>query len=242
MGFLEYIINTPSHHRVHHGSDPKYLDRNHAGSLIIWDKMFGTFQKEETEPVYGITSPLNSFNPWKANFHYWQELISIAKKSDSIKDKILIFLKPPGWLPASMGGFQKPKEIDYENCQKYDVKLDHTMNVYIFIHFTFILLTSSYFLFFSNSMFNQPSTYTLVGFLSLSVFILFSLYVLGKGLESHSSFKNLEILRLLLLFPIGLAFVQISSLILVATISLSIFALSSLLLYFYVKSDTPVIV
>ncbi|RZK53157.1 MAG: sterol desaturase family protein, partial [Pedobacter sp.] len=55
MGMLEHIINTPSHHRVHHGSNPKYIDKNHAGSLIIWDKMFGTFQKEEEQVYYGIT-------------------------------------------------------------------------------------------------------------------------------------------------------------------------------------------
>lgn len=63
LGPLEWILNTPSHHRVHHGSDPKYIDRNHAGTLIIWDKLFGTFQREEEEPVYGITKPLSSWNP-----------------------------------------------------------------------------------------------------------------------------------------------------------------------------------
>jgi len=63
MGFLELVLNTPSHHRVHHGRDPKYIDRNHAGTFIIWDKMFGAFQNEEETPTYGITKPLDSWNP-----------------------------------------------------------------------------------------------------------------------------------------------------------------------------------
>ncbi|HTM99937.1 MAG TPA: sterol desaturase family protein, partial [Pedobacter sp.] len=79
MGFLEHILNTPSHHRVHHGSNPKYIDKNHAGSLIIWDKMFGTFQKEEEEVYFGITTPLASWNPVWANFHYWVELWQTTK-------------------------------------------------------------------------------------------------------------------------------------------------------------------
>src|SRR5690606_30210523 len=93
MGVLEYVLNTPSHHRVHHGSNPKYIDKNHAGSLIIWDKMFGTFQKEEEEPTYGITTQLKSWNPIWANIHYWIDLFVLAKKSKGIKNKILVFLK-----------------------------------------------------------------------------------------------------------------------------------------------------
>ncbi|RZK98006.1 MAG: sterol desaturase family protein, partial [Pedobacter sp.] len=79
MGVLEHIINTPSHHRVHHGSNPKYIDKNHAGTLIIWDKLFGTFQKEEDVVYYGITKPLASWNPVWANFHYWHDLVSTAR-------------------------------------------------------------------------------------------------------------------------------------------------------------------
>ncbi len=65
--WVEFIFNTPSHHRVHHGRDPKYIDKNHAGSLIIWDRIFGTFQPEEEKPTYGITKPINSWNPICAN-------------------------------------------------------------------------------------------------------------------------------------------------------------------------------
>ncbi len=69
----EYVLNTPSHHRVHHGVNPKYQDRNYAGVFITWDRLFGTFVAEEEEPVYGLTHPLRSWNPLWANVHvFWQ--------------------------------------------------------------------------------------------------------------------------------------------------------------------------
>jgi sterol desaturase/sphingolipid hydroxylase (fatty acid hydroxylase superfamily) len=78
LGPLEGVLNTPSNHRVHHGRDPKYIDRNHGGTLIVWDRLFGTYQAEEEEPVYGITKPLASWNPVWANLHYWAELLRSA--------------------------------------------------------------------------------------------------------------------------------------------------------------------
>ncbi|MEO1083199.1 MAG: sterol desaturase family protein, partial [Acidobacteriota bacterium] len=69
LGPLEWVLNTPSHHRVHHGCDEKYLDRNYAGVFIVWDRLYGSFQEEEEEPTYGITKPLRSWNPLWANVH-----------------------------------------------------------------------------------------------------------------------------------------------------------------------------
>ncbi|MDQ7949442.1 MAG: sterol desaturase family protein [Pedobacter sp.] len=147
MGFLEHIINTPSHHRVHHGSNPKYIDKNHAGALIIWDKMFGTFQKEEEEVYYGITKPLASWNPVWANFHYWAELWHTAKKIDHPIDKIKVFLKPPGWYPAHLGGFQAAPEIDVVNYKKFDSSYARNLVGYVFIQFLIALGAGSALLF-----------------------------------------------------------------------------------------------
>jgi sterol desaturase/sphingolipid hydroxylase (fatty acid hydroxylase superfamily) len=94
---LEFILNTPSHHRVHHGSDLKYLDKNHAGILIIWDRMFGTFQPEEERPTYGLTKNINSFNPVVVALKTWSELFKAAMKSGSFKNAINYFIQPPGW-------------------------------------------------------------------------------------------------------------------------------------------------
>ena len=147
MGIFEHILNTPSNHRVHHGSDPKYIDRNHGGTLIIWDKLFGTFQNEEEEPVYGITSPLGTWDPLKANFHYWSELIDQAKRCSSWKDKVLTFLKPPGWRPAELGGLQHPKPIEPTRYRKFDIRIPSPVNGYVITQFTLLLGITTFFLF-----------------------------------------------------------------------------------------------
>jgi sterol desaturase/sphingolipid hydroxylase (fatty acid hydroxylase superfamily) len=94
---IELIFNTPSHHRVHHGTDLKYLDKNHAGVLIIWDRLFGTFQQEEERPQYGLTVNIGSFNPAVVAFKTWGVLFRKAAKSGSLKNAFLYFIRPPGW-------------------------------------------------------------------------------------------------------------------------------------------------
>lgn len=147
LGPLEWLFNTPSHHRVHHGSDPKYIDRNHAGTLIIWDKIFGTYQEEEEEPTYGITTPINTWDPLKANFHYYQDLFRWARQARNWKDKVRFFLKPPGWMPDYMGGFQAPKEVDRATYRKYDTDANTRTVAYVVMQFTVLLVVTTFFLF-----------------------------------------------------------------------------------------------
>jgi len=103
MGLLEYFMVTPSHHRVHHASNPKYLDKNLGMFLIIWDKLFGTFQPEltdtEYQPVkYGLTKPLEKETPTHIVFHEWKQIMQDMKRSDiSWKEKIFYLFGPPGW-------------------------------------------------------------------------------------------------------------------------------------------------
>lgn len=104
--WFESIFNTPSHHRVHHGSNPIYLDRNHAGILIIWDKLFGTFQPElETEKVkYGLVENIKTYNPIKIAFiEWWHMLKDALTGTKSLKNRILYLLKPPGWKHDGTG-------------------------------------------------------------------------------------------------------------------------------------------
>ena len=111
MGPLEWVLNTPSHHRVHHGRNPEYIDRNHAGVLIIWDRMFGTFQEEIVKPTYGVTRPTDSFNPvyaqWKPVADLWQDLRAIP----GWRDRLRFLLAAPGWYPDSVGGPQPAPDI-----------------------------------------------------------------------------------------------------------------------------------
>jgi sterol desaturase/sphingolipid hydroxylase (fatty acid hydroxylase superfamily) len=94
---VEFLFNTPSHHRVHHGSDLKYLDKNHAGILIIWDRLFGSFQREEERPVYGLTRNIESYNPFVIAFKTWGELFKKAIHSGSVRNGVNYFIRPPGW-------------------------------------------------------------------------------------------------------------------------------------------------
>lgn len=94
---LEFVFNTPSHHRVHHGVELKYLDRNHGGILIIWDRIFGSFQPEEERPTYGLTRNIESFNPFVVALKTWKDLFHSAATSGSVKNAVNYFLQPPGW-------------------------------------------------------------------------------------------------------------------------------------------------
>ena len=99
MGPLEWMLNTPSHHRVHHGSNQRYLDRNHAGVLIIWDRLFGTFEPEGEKVVYGLTKNINSYNPLRIAFHEWIDIWNDVRQADTWRMKLQYVLGRPGWSP-----------------------------------------------------------------------------------------------------------------------------------------------
>lgn len=98
LGPLEWIFSTPSHHRVHHGSNVAYLDRNMGMMLIIWDRMFGTFTEEKEEVKFGLTKNLEQpYHPIKTVFHEWANIFNDLKKKTSLKNKLLYVFGPPGW-------------------------------------------------------------------------------------------------------------------------------------------------
>lgn len=94
---LEFILNTPSHHRVHHASDLQYLDKNHAGVLIIWDRMFGTFVPEKEKPTFGLTSNIHTFNPLRIASHEWASMAGDLRKARSWRHMLRYIFGPPGW-------------------------------------------------------------------------------------------------------------------------------------------------
>ena len=99
LGPLERVLNTPSHHRVHHGCDDKYLDKNYGGILIIWDRIWGTYQVEEETPLYGLKRDFNSQNPVKVWFSEWPDLIQDVRRSKSLSEAVSILFRAPGWSP-----------------------------------------------------------------------------------------------------------------------------------------------
>jgi len=103
LGPFEWIFNTPSHHRVHHGANVQYLDRNYAGILIVWDRLFGSFEPE-VEPVrYGLTKNIESFNPVYAAFHEFAAVFRDAFRAGSLRSALGYLLQPPGWKPGGAG-------------------------------------------------------------------------------------------------------------------------------------------
>ena len=190
MGPLEWIFNTPSHHRVHHGSNPKYIDKNHAGTLIIWDRLFGTFQAEEEEVIYGITKPLDSWNPVWANFHYWIDLFKTARKSTRLKDKVNVFIKPPGWFPENLGGMQYAPEIDLKTYHKYSPEYNRKLSIYVLIQFVFALGLATILLFFSNKL-------SLLQLVSATLLVILTLTTCGALLEQKKWLLKFEYFRLL---------------------------------------------
>ena len=114
--WFETIFNTPSHHRVHHATNPQYLDRNHAGIFIIWDKLFGTFEPEKEKAVYGLISNIESFNPVKIAFYEWYYLLKdVFISKASINKRFQYFSKPPGWKHDGTGKLSTDYRKEWEN-------------------------------------------------------------------------------------------------------------------------------
>ena len=131
LGILEHVIVTPSHHRVHHAINPEYLDRNYGQIFILWDKMFGTFQREleDVKPVYGILRPAKTWNPILINFKHNYQLFKDAWRAERFYDKLRIWFMPTGWRPEDVAARYPLEHIkDPQQLVKYD-----TNNSFLFI-------------------------------------------------------------------------------------------------------------
>lgn len=197
MGPLEWIINTPSHHRVHHGSNKKYIDKNHAGSLIIWDRMFGTFQAEEEEVVYGITRPLASWNPVWANFHYWIDLFRIARTGSTLRKKLLVFVKPPGWQPAGLAGTEAKIDDHFFRRNKYSPQYDPRLNRYLVVQFILALILATLIIFLHSRL-------SALQISTAAILVILTLITCGALLEQKHWTSSFEYFRLL--FWLGTVF------------------------------------
>ena len=139
LGVFESIFVTPSHHRVHHGRNPEYVDKNYGGIFIWWDMLFGTFEKEKEKVVYGIINPANTWNPLYANFRYYKTIYSEAKKASHFIDKIKIWFSPPEWRPRNLESYGPIPTISNIKLEKYNVGRNSTINLLIALQFTISL-------------------------------------------------------------------------------------------------------
>jgi sterol desaturase/sphingolipid hydroxylase (fatty acid hydroxylase superfamily) len=97
IGPAEAVMNTPSHHRVHHGVNPRYIDRNHGGILILWDRLFGTFEPEDETVVYGLTKNIHTFNPLRVATHEYVDMFRDVARSRTWRDRLSFVFRGPGW-------------------------------------------------------------------------------------------------------------------------------------------------
>ncbi len=147
MGFLENIIVTPSHHRVHHAINPVYLDKNYGQIFIFWDKWFGTYQPElpTVPPVYGITRPVSTWNPIKINFQHLWLLIKDAWRAQDVKDKLRIWVMPTGWRPADVEQKYSVHKIqDVYHFDKYETRASIALHIWSWVQLLALLLFASY--------------------------------------------------------------------------------------------------
>ena len=176
MGFLEHILVTPSHHRVHHAINPEYLDKNYSAIFIFWDKFFGTFQRElpNVPPVYGITRPVRTWNPIKINFQHLGLLIRDAWHTKSLRDKLRIWWMPTGWRPADVAErFPVFKINDVHDFEKYNPETSGALKIWSVLHLVFLLGLSAY-LFAFLAEIGSPAIFW------YGLFLFFSIYAMAE--------------------------------------------------------------
>jgi len=187
LGWLEYILITPSLHGVHHASDEKYLDKNYGDVFVFWDKIFGTFQEEEEKPHYGLTHPIKSYSFLWQHFHYYLELYEAAKRENTIKGKLRIYFGSPAVMDQDIRPIIEKKWLSKNKKDDYNFEFKNYLNIQLFVAFSLMLLMTYYY--------NRLDSLTLfVG----TAFILITLINIGAQLEQKRWVPYLEHIRFLI--------------------------------------------
>jgi len=192
MGFLEKIIVTPSHHRVHHAINPEYIDKNLSQIFIIWDKLFGTFQEElpEVPPVYGITRPVSTWNPIKINFQHLWLLTKDAWRTKSWKDKLRIWFMPTGWRPEDViKKYPVFKIEDVYRFEKFNPASSPLLYAWSWIQVTILLLLISW-LFGNLAAIGSPAMFIYGAFVFVYVYAFTELMNRNKYAMAWELLKN----------------------------------------------------
>ncbi|WP_192562796.1 sterol desaturase family protein [Pseudomonas gozinkensis] len=191
LGWFEWCFVTPSNHRAHHAQNALYMDRNYGGVFIIWDRLFGSFQEEDdNEPViFGVTTPLASWNPLWANLQFYVQLWDDARRAERTWDKLRIWFMRTGWRPADVAAKYPMSKPDLSRFRKFEVPLDSRQQWYVGLQFGVYVALGSYLLNLERSL---PTGALLLGWGAVA----FGLFVLGVALENRPWAAKLEVLRL----------------------------------------------
>jgi alkylglycerol monooxygenase len=192
LGFLDRWIQTPSNHRVHHAQNDRYLDRNYVGMFLIWDRLFGTFQDEldEDPPIYGIRGQLSSWNPLWANVHYYWAMARDCWYAHSWRDKLYVWIAPPGWHPADVAArFPKNAYDPLTDFVRFDPPRSAALSWYALLQLAALVVGDQQFL---TRLPHQPLAVNVLCF----VLIVAGLVTIGGMLENRREFLLWEAVRL----------------------------------------------
>ncbi|KAJ8961403.1 hypothetical protein NQ318_014648 [Aromia moschata] len=191
LGPLEYIFNTPQHHRVHHGSNIYCLDKNYGGVLIIWDRLFGTFasEKKEEEIIYGLVFNQPSFNPLHLQTFYTEYVIERFSSMKGWRHKLAAIFYGPSWQPGAPRLGTEEDKVKVTSRQIYDVKLPSWCNIYLLIHFCVVVYGFQELMLSLNPL-------SVLGFV---IYIIGSLTTIGMLFDNRPYACVFELLRCMLL-------------------------------------------
>jgi sterol desaturase/sphingolipid hydroxylase (fatty acid hydroxylase superfamily) len=191
LGWFDRVFCSPSNHRAHHAVNDRYLDRNYGGILILWDRLFGTFVEEDDSdrPVYGTRAPLRSWNPLWANAEVYWNTARDMWRTRRWRDKLLLWLKPPGWQPADLAA-RYPKPAFAMPLERFEPPLARAMTVYVLAQFALLLAMVTQFL----ALAATADVPTLLGYAG---YLVASLWLLGALLEGRRWAAWLELARVL---------------------------------------------
>lgn len=197
LGWFEWFFITPSNHRVHHAQNRVYMDRNYGGVFILWDRLFGTFQEElDEEPVvFGVTVPLQSWNPLWANLQVYAALWQDARRAQSFRDKLRIWFMRTGWRPADVEARFPRSKPDLAQFRRFEVPLARPRQLYALLQFVGYVAGGTWLLAVGGTL---PLAPLLLGW----GWMAFGLFAIGAWLENRGFAGRLELLRLLLNLPL----------------------------------------
>ncbi|MCU6432189.1 sterol desaturase family protein [Undibacterium sp. Jales W-56] len=191
LGWFDRVFVSPSNHRVHHGVNDLYLDKNYGGILILWDRLFGTFiEEQDAHPVvFGTRSPLRSWNPLWANLEVYKAVAADAWRTRSWRDKCRIWLMPPGWRPADVAATAPAKSFDIQRPE-YNPPLSAAALWYCIVQFTIILQVATHFL-------TVAPTANAAHTVPYAIWLVAGLWTVGGLMEQKPWYRGLEAVRLL---------------------------------------------
>ena len=167
--WAEWLLNTPSHHRVHHGVNPQYLDKNYGAVLIIWDRVFGTFEPEVEQPVYGTTVPLRSYNPLWANFVHIDRIRALGRLAGTTRERLWAWVAHPAWLPQ---GVRDPApKVERAGYRKYRPEVSRALRTYLITHFALAGVAMGVVVFFEHGL--QPVQLAVASAVLIASFVAF---------------------------------------------------------------------